>query len=75
MTSRGEYDWGHQQRTAEMDAAQETARKNQEAIHGERYWERPVETTGPKDPHPGHHHTCYRRLGHAQCTCPEPRWV
>ncbi|QGZ16661.1 hypothetical protein PBI_DEWDROP_13 [Microbacterium phage Dewdrop] len=75
-------DLPHSRLAAEMDAVVDEARAFQETIHGERYWIRPVETTGPRDPFPGHHWRCQIRLGvantkgqwsTAMCTCSEEK--
>lgn len=57
----------------EMDVLVDEARAFQETIHGPKYWNRPLETTGPKDPFPGHHRGCDKRLGRPRCSvgCPE----
>lgn len=53
----------------QMDLILDTSRAHHEQFRGERYWERPVATTGPKDPFPGHHWRCRTRDGGGERLC------
>lgn len=47
----------------ELDRVVADARPVLEKFNGKNYWDRPRETTGPLDPHPGHLWDCTIRLG------------